>query len=84
MTNSLKSVYEMTKSAEKQPFNADQITDALMAEPLNVDISCIIVTPQTVIVQKTKDDYLNHRIVAVIKSKFEVESLCKDDKLIFS
>lgn len=84
MTNSLKSVYETTRSAERQPFNVEKITDALTAEPLNVDISCIVVTPETVIVQKTKDDYMNRRIVATIKSKFEVDSLCKNDKLIFS
>lgn len=84
LMNSLNSVYETTRAQEKRPFDVDAITDVLMAEPLNLDISDIFHTPQTVVVNKSKDEYLNRRIVAIIKDKFDVESVCKADKVIFS
>ncbi len=82
--NNLCTAYDNANTASKLPFNASQIIDDLMGEPLGVDITNIAETPNTVIVRKNRDEYLAKRIAASIKGKYEVKCICKADMLIFS
>lgn len=80
----LHSVYESTKVQDKIPFSVNAVTDVLMGDPLNLDISQIIHTPQTVIVKKARDEYMTERIIDEIKKRFEVIVTCRSDMVIFS
>lgn len=79
----LHSVYENTEKTEKLPFSVEGITDTLMSEPLNLNISEIIHTPQSVIVRKSRDDYMNQKIAQVIRDKYDVSVTCRADMLVF-
>jgi hypothetical protein len=81
--NNLHSVYDVTEKSEKLPFSVGDITDTLRSEPLNLDISCIIHTPQSVIVKKSRDDYMNEKIAQVVRDKFDVSVTCRADMLVF-
>lgn len=81
--SNLNQVYDATKCSKKLPFDINGITDALMAEPLNLDISEIIHTPATVVVKRPKDEYIKQKIVETITHMYETEALCKADCLVF-
>ena len=82
--STLCSMYDDAKPSNKLPFDIGSITEALTSEPLNMDISQIVYTPQTVIVKKTRDEYLNEKIATIIKNKFDVNVSCRSDMLVFS
>lgn len=82
--STLCSMYSETKPCNKLPFDIGRITETLMNDPLNIDINQIIHTPQTVIVKKTRDEYLNEKIATVVKNKFDVNVSCQSDMLVFS
>lgn len=84
MSDLLQRAYETVKPVKKQPFGVETIMDSLMGAPLNLDISQIIHTPQTVIVKKAKEDYINEKIAKFIKDRFCVIVTCRADMLIFS
>lgn len=84
MSENLSVAYEGIRGAKKAPFDIEAITDALMAEPLKLDISEIIHTPLTVIVKKKKDEYMNCRIASEIRGRFNADAICKGDMLVFS
>lgn len=81
--SNLNQVYDTVKCPKKLPFDIDGITDALMAEPLKLDISEIIHTPATVIVKRPKDEYIKQKIVGTITRMYETEVKCRSDYLVF-
>lgn len=81
--NSLVKTYDSVKSIEKRPFNIEDITDALMAEPLKIDIGIIIHTPETVSVQMSKHEYTEKRIGQTIMRQFNTTAKCLDDYIVF-
>ena len=55
---SLASQYVTTKTTKKKDFNKEEIMDALMASPLNIDINLIFETPITVGVRMPRKEYI--------------------------
>ena len=82
--STLCSMYDDAKPSNKLPFNVEDVKESLMGDPLNIDISQIVFTPSSVIVKKTRDEYLNERIATVIKNKYDVNVSCRSDMLVFS
>lgn len=79
----LASQYVTTKASKKRPFNKEEIIDALMAPPLNVDINVILETPLTVAVKMSRNEYIERQIGTTISHKFNAASSCKEDMIIF-
>lgn len=81
--SNLNQVYDTVKCTKKLPFDIDGITDALMAEPLNLDIGEILHTPSTVIVKRPKDEYIKQKIVGTITRMYSAKVNCRSDYLVF-
>ena len=78
----LATVYDTVKPNARMPFDANTITDFLMAEPYNIDISNIIHTPGTVIVNLPCNEYHVKGIGNAITHKFRVNITCEAHRLI--
>ena len=81
--NSLATVYDETKANKRLQFDADGITDTLMAPPCNLDINQIIHTPVSVVVKMDKAEYVKTNIGMIISHKYQVDVICKTDMIIF-
>lgn len=79
----LASQYVTTKTSKKRPFNKEEIMDALMAPPLNIDVNMIFETPITVGVRMNKKEYIEQKVGATILHRFDAKSSCKDSMIIF-
>ena len=80
---SLASQYVTTKTTKKKDFNKEEIMDALMASPLNIDINLIFETPITVGVRMPRKEYIEKKVGATIPHRFDAKPSCKDDMIIF-
>lgn len=75
--------YDNTRAAKRRDFDIDEITDVLMAEPINLPIDNIIHTPESIIVKLPRNEYMKRRIGTLILRKYNAITICKDDMLIF-
>ena len=80
MATTLENVYSNTKVKKKRPFNVEEVSDYLMSN--GVDVSNIIHTPETVMINLPKNDIIKRGIIQMVTGEFEAKPLWKNDLLI--
>jgi hypothetical protein len=79
----LDTIYSEIRPIKKDPFNIDNITDTLMAEPIGVDLNNIVHTPVAVIVNLPREEYTKRNIGMSIMKQYDTTAICRDEMLIF-
>ena len=74
--------YDNTKITGRKPFNADDIIQTLVSEPMNVDIGCISYTPVAVVLDMPRAEYTRRHLGTNISRKYDVGIICRDDRLV--
>lgn len=80
----LSSHYDVTRVQKKRVFDQDEIIDILISPPMSIDINNIFQTPATLVVNIPRDEYIKKQIGTTISHKFNVNTVCREDMIIFS
>ena len=74
--------YDRVIPEKRRPFDINDITEALMSEPMNLSIDDIAHTPVAVIVNLPREEYTKRRISTTITRSYDAYTICKDSMLV--